>query len=55
MAFPSEPMVSGRGESVRGGVSGLTLAGLFEAQVVRSPGALAVECGGAALSYAELR
>src|SRR5271156_1131983 len=33
---------------------GVTLAELFEVQAARTPGALAVECGDGALSYAEL-
>ncbi|SCF99127.1 amino acid adenylation domain-containing protein, partial [Streptomyces sp. Ncost-T10-10d] len=36
------------------GVEGSTLSGLFEAQVVRSPGAVAVVFGGVEVSYAEL-
>lgn len=35
-------------------VPGVTLAELFEVQAARTPGALAVECGDEALSYAEL-
>src|SRR5262249_16461740 len=35
-------------------VPSATLAGLFEAQVVRTPDAIAVTCEGASLSYAEL-
>ena len=35
-------------------VPGVTLAGLFEAQVARSPEASAVVCGDTVLSYAEL-
>ena len=35
-------------------VPGVTLAELFEVQAAQTPGALAVECGGGALSYAEL-
>ena len=35
-------------------VPDVTLAGLFEAQAARSPDALAVVCGDAVVSYAEL-
>ena len=35
-------------------VSEETVVGLFERQVVRDPGAVAVECGGVGVSYGEL-
>src|ERR1700733_1489596 len=45
---------SGRGVEAVGVVPGLTLPELFEAQVARTPDAVAVVCEGARLSYAEL-
>ncbi|MEV6817031.1 amino acid adenylation domain-containing protein, partial [Micromonospora sp. NPDC051296] len=48
---------NGEGAQVGGagsGASGLTVPGLFEAQVGRSPGSVAVVSGGVGVSYAEL-
>jgi nonribosomal peptide synthetase DhbF len=46
-------LVAGWNETARH-VPPLTLAGLFEAQAARTPGAVALACGDAVLSYAEL-
>ena len=46
-------LVAGWNETARD-VPPLTLAGLFEAQAARTPGAMALACGDAVLSYAEL-
>ncbi len=51
MATPFGP--AGWNDTVRE-VPGATLAELFWAQAARSPGAVAVECGGVVLSYGEL-
>src|SRR6185437_14934599 len=48
-----EGVVAGWDDTARD-VPGLALAGLFGVQVGRSPGAVAVCCGGVSLSYAEL-